>query len=124
MFGHIETWFYRGLGGINLDMGAEGADRITIAPQFVAAMAGVEVRYRSVVGEIVSLWRRKSGRVELYVTVPAGADAKIVLPAAGRVLEGGVPLAMADGVRASEIADDKTVVIVGSGDYRFSIPVH
>jgi hypothetical protein len=124
MMGHIESWFYRGLGGINVDMGVNGPDRIVVAPRFVPAMAGVEVRYRSVVGEIVSLWRRKADRIELFVTVPAGAEAKVILPATGSILETGLPLAFAMGINASKVEKGKTIVTVGSGDFRFAFPVH
>jgi len=122
MLGHAETWFYRGLGGIDVDMCRQGADRIRVAPQTVAGISGVCVRYRSVLGEIVSLWRRKNGMLELFAGIPAGAQAKIVLPSVTEVREHGVPLASAKGVRSVETQADKRIVTVGSGDYRFVLP--
>lgn len=121
MLGHAETWFYRGLGGISVDMGLVGADRIKIAPQMVRGAPGVSVRYRSVVGEIVNVWRRKNGHIELFVTVPAGAQAKIVLPGTD-AREGGIPLVSAKGVRGVETSADSQIITVGSGDYRFTLP--
>ena len=80
MLGHAETWFYRGLGGINLDMSKDGAQRLRIEPQTVSGIDGCSIRYRSVLGEVISHWHRKNGVLELFVGIPAGAEATIVLP--------------------------------------------
>lgn len=122
MLGHAETWFYRGLAGVNIDMGKTGAERICIAPQTVRQVAGASARYHSVLGEIVSLWRRKNGTLELFATIPAGAGAKIVLPSSSTILESGKPLSSAKGIQAVERKAGKTILTAGSGDYRFSMP--
>jgi hypothetical protein len=124
MLGHAETWFYRGLGGISVDMSRQGADRIRIAPQTVGGISGVSVRYRSVLGEIVSLWRRNNGTIELFAGIPAGAQAKIILPSVADIREHGAPLRFAKGVRSVETQADKRIVTVTSGDYRFQVPEH
>jgi alpha-L-rhamnosidase len=122
MLGQAETWFYRGLAGINLDMRKNGPDRIRIAPQTVAAVSGCSAKYRSVVGDIVSFWRRKDGAIEFFVGIPAGVQATIVLPVAPGVYESGKPVAAAPGVLKVEDGSNGKIVTVGSGDYRFSVP--
>jgi hypothetical protein len=124
MFGHAETWFFAGLGGINVDMSKEGGGRICVAPQMVRAVPGCATRYRSVLGEIGCFWRRKNGALECVVEIPAGAQATVVLPAAADITEGGRALASTPGILKVEKAPEGQIVTVGSGEYRFRVPEH
>lgn len=123
MLGHAETWFYRGLAGINVDMTAQKGERIRIAPQTVAGVVGASATYRSVLGDITCTWARRNGVLQVFAAIPAGSEAKIVLPAASAeaVRESGKPLAAA-GAHSVESSGGRTAVTVGSGDYRFTMP--
>lgn len=120
MLGHAETWFYRGLGGINVDMGAR--ERIRIAPQTVKGIDGVSVSYRSVLGDISCIWKRKAGKLHIIADIPAGTEAVIELPVADleTLRESGRTLAQA--TLSAEVSDGKTMVRLGSGRYRFEMP--
>jgi hypothetical protein len=123
MLGHAETWFYRGLAGINLDMGAAEGERIRIAPQIIPQIAGVSATYRSVLGDILCAWRWRGRAAEIFVAVPPGAQAKVVLPsdAAERIRESGRPLSSAEGVLHVVSDATQTTIAIGSGDYRFTV---
>jgi alpha-L-rhamnosidase len=125
MLGHAETWLYGGLGGIRIDFDRPAESRIRIAPQLVAGVDSAAVRYRSVLGEIASSWRRHNGRLQLDVEVPPGATAQIELPTSGapEITESGVPLERARGVSRVSRTDSRHVtLVVGSGSYRFEGP--
>jgi len=125
MLGHAETWLYGGLGGTRIDFDRPADSRIRIAPQAVAGVNSAAVRYRSVLGEIASSWRRDGGRLHLDVEVPPGATAQIELPTSGssEVTESGVALEHAHGILRVSRADSRLLtIVVGSGSYRFEAP--
>lgn len=81
MLGHAETWLYGGLAGIRIDFDRAVGSRICIAPQAVTGVESASACYRSVWGDIVSAWHRRAGRFYLEVEIPAGALARIEVPA-------------------------------------------
>jgi hypothetical protein len=124
MLGHAETWLYGGLGGIRIDFARPAESRIRIAPQPLAGVESASTRYRSVLGEIASSWRKDSGRLQLDIEVPPGATAQIELPAASpaAVTESGISLAKARGIlRVLGTNTREVTIIVGSGSYRFEV---
>src|SRR3546814_16421413 len=60
MLGHALAWLYSGLGGIRRDFWARDATPLTIAPQLVTGLDAAEARSDSVLGSVVSEWRRRS----------------------------------------------------------------
>ena len=58
MLGHAEEWFYRGLGGINVDFSAAVSPTARVRPQLVGKLTEVRTRYVSAWGPIESNWRR------------------------------------------------------------------
>ncbi|MBW8880162.1 MAG: family 78 glycoside hydrolase catalytic domain, partial [Asticcacaulis sp.] len=80
MLGHIETWFYRGLGGIDVDLGPDAAHEIVIAPDWHCGVQGAKVVYHAVFGRIASDWSMVGGRWRLAVEIPAGKRALVRLP--------------------------------------------
>ena len=80
MLGHIEEWFYRGLGGISSDPAGPGFKKIIIKPQIVGDLGGANVAYESPYGRIVSNWKREGGRLTMDVTIPANTTATVFVP--------------------------------------------
>ena len=64
MLGHAEQWLFAGLAGIRIDFAREGAP-ILIAPQPVPGLESAGGHYRSVLGPIVSRWRRQGAGLRL-----------------------------------------------------------
>ena len=56
--------------------------------------------------------------------IPANATAEVVIPnpTGATVMEGGVAATAADGVATVHHRDGETVISVGSGSYRFTLP--
>lgn len=125
MLGHAETWLYGGLGGIRIDWGRPPESRIRIAPQPVRGIEAAAVRYRSVLGEIASSWRKVNGRLHLEVEIPAGTMAQIELPAsdASQVTESDTALRHARGLLRVRVHAQGVVLTVGSGAYCFEAPL-
>jgi alpha-L-rhamnosidase len=81
MLGGAEEWFYRGLGGIDLDMSrAATAEKITIRPRFVTGVDWVRCGYASKLGKIESDWEREGEDIILTVRIPFGTKATVILP--------------------------------------------
>ncbi|HOQ89647.1 MAG TPA: alpha-L-rhamnosidase C-terminal domain-containing protein, partial [Candidatus Hydrogenedentes bacterium] len=124
MLGHVEGWFYRGLGGIRAD--EPGFRRFILRPQMPAGLESVTVRYRSARGEIISAWKRAGGTVSWLVQVPPNTGARVYIPAAAgaEVLESGQPLSEAAGVHDPRREGGAVVLQADAGVYVFTWPDH
>ena len=123
MLGGGEEWFYRGLGGIDLDMSRAPSERITIRPQMVEGVDWVRCGYTSTEGRIESDWARQRGRTSMDVTVPAGTEATIVVPAHRNdvILESGRPAERVSDLRLVRRDLESATYEVLSGSYHFSV---
>ncbi len=124
MLGHAEEWFYRGLGGINVDFSAPAPRQLILRPQIVGRLASVHTRYVSAWGPIESNWTRGAAQTEYEITIPANATATILLSTASPqalTIEGGPP-DKAAGVINSKAREREIELILGSGHYRISAP--
>jgi hypothetical protein len=121
MLGHIEEWFYRGLGGIACDPAGPGFKKIIIKPQMPGDLGGASACYESPYGRIASNWKREGTSLTLDITIPPNTSATIHVPAreAAAVTEGGKAMDHATGVKFLQMDNGAAVVSVGSGVYRF-----
>jgi hypothetical protein len=119
MLGSAEEWFYRGLGGINIDLSREGGERPVLHPVVVGKITRVRTRYQSAVGSIESSWRRGKTATVYDFIVPANVTATIVVDSAapGSATVNGLPAATAEGVVAARIDCGRLKLTVGSGKY-------
>jgi hypothetical protein len=124
MLGSAEEWFYRGLGGINVNLAREGASRLILHPIVVGNLAWARAHYRSALGEIESQWHRGATETVYNFTIPPNTRAKIQIDSAsaGEVTLNGVPPAHASGVEESTIDGSRLLLIVGSGRYELRAP--
>jgi alpha-L-rhamnosidase len=103
MLGAIDSWFYRGLGGIGQAPGSVGFRRLLIEPAVPGDLESVTARTGTPYGEVAVAWQRGDGEFALDVEVPPGATAKVRLPDLGlrrhAVPDGATPA----GVRAYEV---------------------
>jgi alpha-L-rhamnosidase len=117
MLGHGEEWFYRGLAGISVDMARGPQEAVTLEPSLLASVHAASASYLSAMGEIQLAWERSGSAGSVQLTIPAGAHARVVLPAAREWSE--------DGKKLPETASENTatgeiVLSLGSGRYRFA----
>jgi hypothetical protein len=125
MLGHIEEWFYRGLGGMACDPTGPGFKKITVKPQLAGDLGGANVAYDSPYGRIASEWKREGGALSLKVTIPVNTTATVYVPAkdVAAVTEGGQPAEKEPGVKFLRMEAGAAVFAVGSGTYSFAAPL-
>ena len=121
MLGHIEEWFYRGLGGLTSDPSGPGFKKMMIKPQVVGDLKWVECSYDSPYGQIVSNWKFETGNLKLDITIPVNTTATVYVPAkdAAVVTESGKPADKAKGVKFLRMENNAAVYEIGSGTYQF-----
>ncbi|HEX8445764.1 MAG TPA: family 78 glycoside hydrolase catalytic domain [Sphingomonas sp.] len=124
MLGHIEQWFYGGLGGLDIDFARRDGPPIMIAPQPVSGLASAKAAFDSAVGTVACDWAVARKRLRVAVEIPAGATARVRLPVTDvePVREGGVPLSRIVGLRAVDVRGSGLAFDVGSGSYAFETP--
>jgi alpha-L-rhamnosidase len=97
---------------------------IAIHPQPGGGLTSARATYESVYGLISSAWVKENSHMRLVVTVPANTRAVAILPdaTANQVLESGVPLLQAEGVKNPTQLGKDTQLELGSGVYAFEYP--
>ena len=119
-FGAIVQWFYEDLAGIRpLEPGYR---TIEFKPQIpTAGLDNVSASYESIRGTIASRWQRVASGLELDVTVPPNAHARVYLPAVKRenVIE--IGKGRPDASKFVRVEGDRVVYDIGSGHYQFFV---
>ena len=119
-YGSVGAFMYEYLGGVSAT--GPGYETVRIAPRPAPGVSRARTWVESVRGRIECRWRLARTGLRLDVMVPPGVTAEVILPArAGEIDEGATPLAGARGVTAIREADGRTIVVTGSGRYRFSL---
>ena len=126
MLGHAEEWFYRGLGGINVDMSAPAPRQLVLRPQIVDKLSEVRTRYVSAWGPIESNWLRSDSQAKYDITIPANTQATVELRIdSNEALRiDGMIAAKAPGVLSSKMKPGKVELVLGSGQYHIVAPNH
>jgi hypothetical protein len=81
MFGDISAWFMEYLAGIR--PGAPGYKTVIIKPEIVGGLAWAQATHESPYGTISSAWQLNGQQLNLNITIPPGAVAKVYLPTMG-----------------------------------------
>jgi alpha-L-rhamnosidase len=120
MLGDAEEWFYRGLGGIAVNLARQGASQITLSPAVLSPVKWVRTSYDSVLGPIESNWQRGNAQTAYNFTIPANATATIELktPAPHAVIINGVGPLKSPGVVSTHFGENSISIVVRSGRYR------
>ncbi|MDR1592884.1 MAG: glycoside hydrolase family 78 protein [Prevotellaceae bacterium] len=81
MFGEVNAWFYKALGGIRINPEQPGFKQFSLRPHFVKGLNFANVSYDSPRGKIVSHWERKNKKtIRYHVIVPPNCSASLSLP--------------------------------------------
>jgi alpha-L-rhamnosidase len=79
MLGSAEEWFYRRLGGMDIDLWRNApAERLTVRPVALRGVDWVHCVFDSALGKVQSNWKRDGEVVRYTVTVPTLST--VVLP--------------------------------------------
>lgn len=117
----IDEWFTTGIAGIRQAVNSIGYRHIVIDPRPTGTINKVSGSYMTPYGEVYSAWKRSEGDFELNIKIPVGTTANIIIPARNidSVFESDIPVADAYGVHSIQIENDRVVITVGSGSYKF-----
>ena len=123
--GTVDDWFYKYAAGIRPSDDA-GFREVTIEPATTEQMDSARATVDTPFGPVTSDWRTRGRALELTAHVPVGSTATVRLPLGEattleEVLEGGAPVADADGVESVTVVDGVVEVVVGSGSYDFRV---
>jgi alpha-L-rhamnosidase len=77
MFGEISAWFYKALGGINVDVTNPGFKNILLKPHFVNGLSDFTATFKSPYGKVSSSWERVGDMVIYKVYVPPNTQADL-----------------------------------------------
>ncbi len=87
MLGGAEDWFYRRLGGMDIDLSRSvSSERVTVRPIAVSGVDWVRCGFDSKLGTVESDWKRDGNVVRYMVTVPV--ESTVVLPEGARSEKG------------------------------------
>lgn len=80
MLGAIDEWFFRTLGGIQIDEQRPGGKYLIIRPEVLGDMTFVKCATQTLYGQVAVDWEIKDDTFVLKVEIPANSEAKIYMP--------------------------------------------
>jgi len=78
MFGEIGAWYYKALGGINIDENQPGFKNTMLQPHFVKGLEDFKASHKGPFGTIISEWKRVGETLNYKVVVPPNSTAELV----------------------------------------------
>lgn len=121
MLGSVDSWFYKILGGIQVDESSPGYENIVVKPYMPANLEWVKASVKTVKGTVKSEWSKNGQNYNLKVQVPFGSEATVYVLAsnANSVKEGNQPVGQAKNLKFLKMENNYAVFEVGSGAYDF-----
>ena len=80
MLGAIDEWFFRTLGGIQIDEQRPGGKYLVIRPEVLDDMTFVKCATQTLYGQVAVDWEIQDDTFVLKVEIPANSEAKIYMP--------------------------------------------
>ena len=122
MLGDAEEWFYRGLGGIEVNFASRTPTQLVLRPRPVGTLQWVRTSYESVWGRVESNWKRGSEKTDYDLLIPANSTATVIIETASpkslRVT--GKDAVRAVGLIKATARRDTIELVVGSGEYQIT----
>jgi alpha-L-rhamnosidase len=85
--GDFTTWYFKALGGINIDPASPGFRHFFLQPVFADDLSYSECSYNGPNGKIVSNWKRDGGSIIMDVVIPPNSEATFIAPESMMVTE-------------------------------------
>jgi alpha-L-rhamnosidase len=119
MFGEINAWYYKALGGIKPDPEYPGFKNVLLQPNFVEALDHFSAEHDGPYGNIYSSWKRENESVIYQVTIPANSSATLSLLGNNILLD---DEQIKQSSYATILSEGKEMIIhLESGSYEFKI---
>lgn len=119
MFGEINAWLYKALGGIKPDPEHPGFKNVLLEPHFVDGLEHFYTEHDGPYGKIISSWKKENGAVTYNVTIPANSSASVWLKGQN-ILLNGEPVEKTKSARVT-VNNADTKIDLKSGSYEFRI---
>jgi alpha-L-rhamnosidase len=81
MFGEINAWYYKAIGGIKPDPNRPGFSNIILEPNFVSGLDFFEAEFDGPQGKIISSWKRTDKKIHYTVNIPPNSKGSLRLRA-------------------------------------------
>jgi len=120
MFGEINAWYYKALGGIFPDEEQPGFKNVILKPNFVPELDHFEASHKGPYGAIISSWEKQETGVEYKVEIPANSTATLYLKGK-RIMENGRRPENNPFITAKKSNENFHVLKLKAGEYRFEI---
>ncbi len=120
MFGEINAWFYKALGGIKVDPAQPGFKNVLLKPNFVDGLDQLSAEHDGPYGKIISSWKKDGSAITYNITIPPNSSATVWLHGNNVLLNGGK---LDDSEYAKLVSKEagETLVQIESGKYEFAI---
>jgi alpha-L-rhamnosidase len=119
MFGEINAWYYKALGGMRPDPAFPGFKNTLLEPHFVKGLNHFEASHTGPYGTIISGWTRNREKLEYNVTIPANSTATLVLPAKS-IKENNLPIEKNPFIKITKADNSSLTLSLSSGSYHFT----
>jgi alpha-L-rhamnosidase len=120
MFGEINAWYYKALGGIFPDEETPGFKNVILRPNFVEGLDQFEAGHEGPYGIIVSKWKKSGGTVIYNVSIPANSTATLFLKA-DRIITNGEDIKNTRSLRSVKAEGGLFTIYLKSGKYDFEV---
>jgi alpha-L-rhamnosidase len=121
MFGSIDSWFYKTLGGIKIDENNPGFGVVIIKPYMPADLEWVKSSVKTVHGLVRSEWIQNQSEYTLNIQIPDGTEAVVYVLAkcSKKIKVGKLPVRKVKGVTLLRMENNYAVLRVEPGKYNF-----
>ncbi len=120
MFGEIDAWYYKALGGLFPDEKNPGFKNVILKPNFVKGLDKFEAKHESPYGTIISNWERVGKKINYEIIIPSGSTATLELEA-NKIKEGGKEPTVNNSIELTKIGTQLYKIKLKSGKYVFEI---
>ena len=120
MFGEINAWFYKALGGIKPDPAQPGFKNILLKPNFVEDLDQFSAEHDGPYGKIISSWEKDGKSIIYKITIPPNSSATVWLRGENVLLDGEK---IEENEHAKVISQNngESAIQMESGSYKFNI---
>lgn len=122
-YGAIGDWMYRQMAGLDTELDTPGYKTLHIEPRPGGGFTQASARLQTLFGPAASGWTIKDHTFILEVEIPANTTANLLLPTKDtqNVSENGLPLSQVKGVLVKGTQQEKLLLVLGSGKYKFEV---